>query len=66
MAITWALILGFTPSAVVQAVVGRFTVVALLREGRPRTLATVGQPECRLLGLLVRRGGPGPLTVQCA
>jgi uncharacterized membrane protein YraQ (UPF0718 family) len=37
--ITWALILGFTLSAVIQAVVRRSTVVRLLGDGRPRTLA---------------------------
>src|SRR5690242_21740423 len=38
--ITWALILGFALSAVVQAVVRRSTVVRLLGDDRPRTLAT--------------------------
>ncbi|MFF4761552.1 permease [Streptomyces sp. NPDC001292] len=37
--ITWALILGFALSAVVQAVVRKSTVVALLGNDRPRTLA---------------------------
>src|ERR1700736_4088617 len=37
--ITWALILGFALSAGVQAVVRRSTVVALLGDDRPRTLA---------------------------
>jgi uncharacterized membrane protein YraQ (UPF0718 family) len=37
--ILWALILGFTLSAVVQAVVRRSTVVALLGDDRPRSLA---------------------------
>src|ERR1700744_2047383 len=37
--ITWALILGFALSAVVQAVVRRSTIVALLGNDRPRTLA---------------------------
>ncbi|MGX9882990.1 permease [Streptomyces sp. NPDC002276] len=37
--VTWALILGFTLSAVVQAVVRRSTVVRLLGDDRPRTLA---------------------------
>jgi len=36
---TWALILGFALSAVVQAVVRRSTVVRLLGDDRPRTLA---------------------------
>jgi len=36
--VTWALILGFTLSAVVQAVVRRATVVRLLGDDRPRTL----------------------------
>ena len=37
--ITWALILGFVLSAVIQAVVHRSTVVRLLGDARPRTLA---------------------------
>jgi len=37
--ILWALILGFALSAVVQAIVRRSTVVALLGDDRPRTLA---------------------------
>ncbi|MEU5376378.1 permease [Streptomyces sp. NPDC005968] len=37
--ITWALILGFILSAVVQAVVRRSTIVRLLGDDRPRTLA---------------------------
>ncbi|MET9558255.1 permease [Streptomyces sp. NPDC006645] len=37
--ITWALILGFALSAVVQAVVRKSTVVALLGDDRPATLA---------------------------
>src|SRR5271166_1439681 len=37
--IAWALILGFTLSAVVQAVVRRSTIVRLLGDDRPRTLA---------------------------
>src|SRR6266704_3086273 len=37
--ILWALILGFALSAVVQAVVRRSTIVRLLGDGRPRTLA---------------------------
>ncbi|MFF0036317.1 permease [Streptomyces mirabilis] len=37
--ITWALILGFGLSAVVQAVVRRATIVRLLGDDRPRTLA---------------------------
>ncbi|MFC9154655.1 permease [Streptomyces bauhiniae] len=38
--IAWALILGFTLSAVVQSVVRKSTVVSLLGDDRPRTLAT--------------------------
>ncbi len=38
-AILWALILGFALSAVVQAVVRRSTIVRLLGDDRPRTLA---------------------------
>jgi uncharacterized protein len=37
--ILWALILGFALSAVVQAVVRRSTIVALMGDNRPRTLA---------------------------
>ncbi|MEU9795208.1 permease [Streptomyces sparsogenes] len=37
--ITWALILGFALSALVQAVVRKSTVVSLLGDDRPRTLA---------------------------
>jgi uncharacterized protein len=37
--ILWALIVGFTLSAVVQALVRRSTVVSLLGDDRPRTLA---------------------------
>ncbi|PWI42752.1 permease [Streptomyces sp. ICBB 8177] len=37
--ITWALVLGFGLSAVVQAVVRKSTVVSLLGDDRPRTLA---------------------------
>jgi uncharacterized membrane protein YraQ (UPF0718 family) len=38
--ILWALILGFALSAVVQAVVRKSTIVRLLGDDRPRTLAT--------------------------
>ncbi len=37
--VTWSLILGFTLSAIVQALVRRETVTRLLGDGRPRTLA---------------------------
>ena len=37
--ITWALILGFTLSAIIQAVVRKATIVRLLGDDRPRTLA---------------------------
>src|SRR5215472_1484206 len=37
--VTWSLILGFTLSAIVQAVVRRQTVVRLLGDDRPKTLA---------------------------
>src|SRR5215831_2664757 len=36
--ITWSLILGFTLSAIVQAVVKRETIVRLLGDDRPKTL----------------------------
>ena len=38
--ILWALILGFTLSAVVQAVVRRETIARLLGEDQPKSLAT--------------------------
>ena len=37
--ITWSLILGFTLSAIVQAVVRRETITRLLGDDRPKTLA---------------------------
>ncbi|HEY7173480.1 MAG TPA: permease, partial [Micromonosporaceae bacterium] len=37
--ILWALILGFALSAVVQAVVRRSTIIRLMGDERPRTLA---------------------------
>lgn len=37
--ILWALVVGFLLSALVQAVVRRSTIVALLGDNRPRTLA---------------------------
>jgi len=37
--ITWALVLGFTLSAVVQTLVRRSTIIRLLGDDRPRTLA---------------------------
>src|SRR5580698_513275 len=37
--ILWALILGFTLSSVVQAVIRRSTIIRLLGDDRPRTLA---------------------------
>src|SRR5436305_12079135 len=40
--ITWSLILGFTLSAVVQAVVRRQTVARLLGDDKPGTLAVAG------------------------
>jgi uncharacterized protein len=40
--ILWALILGFGLSAVVQAVVRKSTIVRLLGNDRPRTLAVAG------------------------
>ena len=38
--VTWSLILGFTLSAVIQALVRKSTIVALLPDDRPRSLAT--------------------------
>ena len=37
--ITWSLILGFTLSGVVQAVIRRQTIIRLLGDNRPKTLA---------------------------
>jgi uncharacterized membrane protein YraQ (UPF0718 family) len=37
--ITWALVLGFALSAVIQALVPKATIVRLLGDDRPRTLA---------------------------
>src|ERR1700732_3609480 len=37
--ITWSLILGFTLSAIIQAVIRRETISRLLGDDRPRTLA---------------------------
>jgi uncharacterized protein len=37
--ITWSLILGFTLSAIIQALVRRQTITRLLGDGRPKTLA---------------------------
>src|SRR5579864_2926992 len=50
--ITWALILGFALSAVIQAVVRRSTVVRLLGDARPRTL--------------VRAAGLGAASSSCS
>src|SRR3982751_2929352 len=50
--ITWALILGFTLSAIVQAVVRRESVTALLGNGRPRAL--------------VRASGLGAASSSCS
>ena len=37
--VTWSLILGFTLAAIVKAVIRRETIVGLLGEDRPKTLA---------------------------
>jgi uncharacterized protein len=42
--ILWALILGFTISAAVQAVVSKREMVRLLGDDRPKTLAIAGGP----------------------
>ena len=44
--ITWALILGFALSAMVQAVVRRSTIAGLLGDRRPRTLALARSLFC--------------------
>ena len=61
--ILWALILGFALSAVVQAVVRRATIVRLLGDDRPRTLALAAGLGAASLVVLVRGGGAGPLAV---
>jgi hypothetical protein len=57
--ITWSLILGFTLSAVIQAVVRR---EAIAGTGQPQhqNAGAGHRPGCRLLVVLVRRGGAGP------
>ena len=40
--VTWSLILGFTLSAVIEALVRKSTIVRLLPDDRPRSLATAG------------------------
>ena len=62
--ILWALVLGFTLSAVVQAVVRRSTIVALLGDDRPRTLAVAAGLGRRVVVVLLRRGGPGPVGIS--
>ncbi len=47
--VTWSLILGFTLSAVVQAVVRRGTIVRLLGDDRPKTLAVASALGARPL-----------------
>ena len=59
--ITWSLILGFTLSAVVQAVVRRQTIARLLGNDRPKALALV--TGTRRPALLARPVGRG---VDCA
>ena len=61
--ITWSLILGFTLSAVVQAVVRRPAVIRLLGDDRPGTLALADRARRGLVLLLVRGGGAGPVAV---
>ena len=57
--VLWALILGFGLSAVVQAVVRKSTIVGLLGDDRPRTLAmaTVLGAASSSSGLHQRLGG---------
>ena len=61
--ITWSLILGFTLSAVVQAVVRRDTVIRLLGDDRPADAGPGHRPGRRLLLVLLRGGGAGPVPV---
>ena len=45
--ITWSLILGFTLSAIIEALVRKSTIARLLPDDRPRSLATaagLGRP----------------------
>ncbi|GAA5200959.1 permease [Rugosimonospora acidiphila] len=58
--ILWALIVGFGLSAIVQAVVRRSTVVRLLGDGRPRTLAVAaglgaGSSSCSYAAVALAR-----------
>src|ERR1700754_3549649 len=58
--ITWALVLGFALSAVVQAVVRRSTIVSLLGDDRPRTLAVAaglgaGSSSCSYAAVALAR-----------
>src|SRR3981189_3151028 len=71
--ILWALILGFALSAVVQAVVRKSTVVRLLGDDRPRTLAVAAllgaassscsYPAGALARLLFRKGATFPAAM---
>src|SRR5689334_15634253 len=58
--VTWSLVLGFTLSAVVQAVVRRSTVARLLGDDRPHALAlSAGRgpaSSCRAMHALAPRG----------
>lgn len=76
--ITWALILGFFLSAVVQALVRRDSVVGMLGDARPRTLAVAtglgaASSSCSYAAValarsLVRKGAgfPAAITFQTA
>ena len=62
--ILWALVLGFTLSAVVQAVIRRSTIIKRLGDDRPRTLALAAGLGAASSVLLLRRGGPRPRPLQ--
>jgi uncharacterized membrane protein YraQ (UPF0718 family) len=58
--VLWALIFGFALSAIVQAVVRRSTIVRLLGDDRPRTLATaagfgVASSSCSYAAVAIAR-----------
>ncbi len=61
--ITWALILGFALSAIVQSVVSKRQMTRLLPDDRPRTLAVACGAGGGVQLLLLRRGCPGPVDL---
>ena len=55
--VTWSLILGFTLSAMIEALVRKSTIARLLPDDRPRSLATATGAGRGVVLLLLRRGG---------